>query len=383
MVASGAINDSEVVSGLVVKSIKGVYTSFAVTWDRTNGLREIGSVYKDKGSTAVGINSSGLVIGVGYNKHQEEEGFVWSEESGMTLLGDLPGGEYWCTPRDINDSGSIAGDSGIGDNGVSANQIFIWDKENGMRACGSLAPGRNSVAHAINNANVIVGWSEPEGEAVPIIWDEENGMRRYPPNTDDFIAGYGRDINNLGQITAIGQTKDGVLSAYLWDPDDGYTLFRLPGKPTEWSAGNYLNDNGVVIGEARRGHFDSAYWIWDRDHGIRDINTILAASTPEENRPIWSLDGLNNRNQLIGHIECRSCRGVLLSPVSLGDANCDGLVDFDDVGPFVTTLIEPPAPADDTGLCAPFAAADVNEDAAVDFDDIEPFVWCCLLKACD
>lgn len=56
-----------------------------------------------------------------------------------------------------------------------------------------------------------------------------------------------------------------------------------------------------------------------------------------------------------------------------GDLNCDGVVDFDDINPFVIAL---------SGEAAYYAAypdcnwynADCNEDGAVDFDDINPFV---------
>jgi hypothetical protein len=58
---------------------------------------------------------------------------------------------------------------------------------------------------------------------------------------------------------------------------------------------------------------------------------------------------------------------------ALGDLNCDGLVDFDDINPFVLAISDP------TGYSATYPdcnvnLADCNGDCQVDFDDINPFV---------
>jgi hypothetical protein len=61
--------------------------------------------------------------------------------------------------------------------------------------------------------------------------------------------------------------------------------------------------------------------------------------------------------------------------VSLGDTNCDGRVDFDDINPFVLAL------SDRQTYEAAFPScnwynADCNCDGMVDFSDINPFVGC-------
>ncbi|MEW6250414.1 MAG: hypothetical protein AB1716_07190 [Planctomycetota bacterium] len=57
----------------------------------------------------------------------------------------------------------------------------------------------------------------------------------------------------------------------------------------------------------------------------------------------------------------------------LGDLNCDGAVDFDDISPFVLALSDPAGHATAYPGC-PISNGDVNGDLAVDFDDINPFV---------
>ncbi len=58
--------------------------------------------------------------------------------------------------------------------------------------------------------------------------------------------------------------------------------------------------------------------------------------------------------------------------ICLGDANCDGTVDFFDIDPFVARLGCPGA-----GGCidaCPWENADTDQDGDVDFFDIDPFV---------
>lgn len=64
------------------------------------------------------------------------------------------------------------------------------------------------------------------------------------------------------------------------------------------------------------------------------------------------------------------------------DANCDGVVDFFDIDPFILGLINPAAYAVNYPGCNLACVADANEDGAVDFFDIDPFVNCVLNSGC-
>jgi hypothetical protein len=62
---------------------------------------------------------------------------------------------------------------------------------------------------------------------------------------------------------------------------------------------------------------------------------------------------------------------TVISP--LGDLNCSGTVDFDDINAFVLALSDP----DTYALVDPgcnIARAALNLDGAINFDDIDPFV---------
>ena len=58
---------------------------------------------------------------------------------------------------------------------------------------------------------------------------------------------------------------------------------------------------------------------------------------------------------------------------TVGDLNCDGAVNFDDINPFVLALSDPAGYQAAFPDC-PIANGDVNGDGFVNFDDINPFV---------
>jgi hypothetical protein len=63
---------------------------------------------------------------------------------------------------------------------------------------------------------------------------------------------------------------------------------------------------------------------------------------------------------------------VPVTPV-LGDMNCDGVVSFADINPFVEAMVSPAAYAESYPMCSLYNA-DMNADGLVNFADINPFV---------
>ncbi|HPM23072.1 MAG TPA: hypothetical protein PLP66_04160 [Phycisphaerae bacterium] len=63
----------------------------------------------------------------------------------------------------------------------------------------------------------------------------------------------------------------------------------------------------------------------------------------------------------------------LLPPIVPGDLDCNGVVSFGDINPFVLALTNPSAYADYFPECS-FLAGDVNGDGTTNFGDINPFI---------
>ncbi len=70
-----------------------------------------------------------------------------------------------------------------------------------------------------------------------------------------------------------------------------------------------------------------------------------------------------------------TCAAGVACPGSRGDANCDGIVDFFDIDPFLTALF---APSDyvDLHCNGLFCSVDTDCNGAVDFFDIDAFLSC-------
>jgi sugar lactone lactonase YvrE len=64
-----------------------------------------------------------------------------------------------------------------------------------------------------------------------------------------------------------------------------------------------------------------------------------------------------------------------------GDLNCDDFVDFDDINPFVTALVNQAGYEARYPGCR-WLNGDIDGNGAVDFDDINPFVKCLVLGGC-
>jgi len=73
--------------------------------------------------------------------------------------------------------------------------------------------------------------------------------------------------------------------------------------------------------------------------------------------------------------------GAYEVPFLRGDANCDGVVDLDDINPFVMVLVSQATYEARYPGC-PWLNGDISGDASVDFDDINPFVKCLVAGAC-
>jgi hypothetical protein len=59
---------------------------------------------------------------------------------------------------------------------------------------------------------------------------------------------------------------------------------------------------------------------------------------------------------------------------AVGDMNCDGVLNFDDIDPFVLALTSPNTYEQQYPQCDLWHG-DVNGDCSDDYDDIDPFVW--------
>ncbi|OFX13801.1 MAG: hypothetical protein A2Z18_10965 [Armatimonadetes bacterium RBG_16_58_9] len=221
---------------------------------------DLGVLPGDVYSAALGINSSGQVVGFssGPQYTPYTHAFIWDAVNGMRDLGVLPGA-YASIASDINDLGQVVGSS----DDIGA---FIWDSAGGMRKIDGMYE-----AEAINSLGQVVGSSQPAGVAgYARLWNPGSGV------VDLYRASHAYGINNLGQV--VGYGWDG---AFIWDAAGGV---RSLGTGHASSAQD-INDLGQVVGSLK-----AAAFVWDADSGATVIPGLMTRAC-----------GINNAGQVVGY----------------------------------------------------------------------------------
>ena len=232
------------------------------------------------------VNDSGTVVGVVVGGNRiATEAFVWSEETGRTVLKNDAGSLTFA--NDISDSGLVVGHIGddrgssrayswmsrntglscspfeqgqsiayaVNEDGYMAGQIadstqsnyqaFRYDPGRGIRYLGTLG-GSLSQATGLNREGEVVGWSVTQDRAThAFVWDEETGMMDLGTLGGD--RSLASAINSSGRIVGQSQTKEGNVHASLFDKKGIEDLGTLGGG---WSLASDINDKNTVIGQS-------------------------------------------------------------------------------------------------------------------------------------
>lgn len=250
-------------------------------WDKNTGLINIGTPGVNYDNLIVrDFNNLGQVIGFSIGGNYPS--FFWDKNTGLVTLSSLVDKPN-PSPRDINNSGQIAGTSFTSD---GKSQAFFWDKNVGAIDLGTLG-GESSFANAINDLGQVVGGSQKENrELAPsnaFIWDRTNGIRSLEDEKYDNSIALG--INNAGQVLATTFSLDFGEQILYWDKDSGFIDTGLiQGADNSRLYG--INDLGQIL------HYDSGrFYIWEKGTGAVDIGT-LGGST--------FISDFNNLGQLVG-----------------------------------------------------------------------------------
>jgi probable HAF family extracellular repeat protein len=148
------INDEGVIVGQF-SGHENAHFSFAFVWKNGNAksLGDLGGTGDTRGSSALGINKSGQVVGAAYTSSGDLHAFLWSKEGGMQDLGVLPGGMS-SEALAINNLGQVSGWSYA--TSAQIMHAFLWNPGTGMQDLGTLG-GPTSAATAINNFGEVTG----------------------------------------------------------------------------------------------------------------------------------------------------------------------------------------------------------------------------------
>jgi uncharacterized membrane protein len=176
----------------------------------------------------------------------------------------------------INDRGHIAGQSGL--------RAFLWEPRLGMRDLGVLPGDFESSGFALNDADVVTGWSASieQPRRTAFVWRESTGIQ--PLGVDPAaIDSFGAAVNDFGAIVGFADTGAFISDRLRGTRPLGAVEGFLALQPTG------INNAGQMVGLAL-GSTGNAAFVMDL---IRGETQLL---------PLDHVVAINARNRAAGNI---------------------------------------------------------------------------------
>lgn len=216
--------------------------------------------------------------------------YLW-DGSTSTNLGTLPGSNNFSRGYGVNDAGVVVGES---DNNIP--RAFRW--ENGTLTELPTLGGASAVAHAINNADQIVGISSNGTTSRPVMW--ENGIARDLGVADGSATGSGRawSVNEAGDAVGLSRSSAGLSQATLWTFGGMAQSLGSLGSGQLFSEALNVNDAGQIVGRSLNGTttrfgtsvFEAFVWQNGTMLGLGSLGFTFSQA-----------NGINNRGWIVGN----------------------------------------------------------------------------------
>ena len=254
--------------GAVVGKSISATNGTAFLWTPGGGMVPVGNNVISEG---YGISDNHAII-VGQYLNEASR---WTSSTGMTSIGDLPGGNGGGRGLAVTGDGSVIVGSSFSTSGL---ETYRWTAAGGMVGLGDL-PGGNFMSEAFgvsDDGSVIVGYGTDAAGEQPMRWTAAGGMTKLGTVPAGFIGGI------AGNITADGSVVSGQLNitgstseAFRWTATDGYlTLGDLAGGADRSIASGISDDGSIIIGFGTTAS-GTAPFIWDAASGMRNLQTVL------------------------------------------------------------------------------------------------------------
>lgn len=265
-----AINDLGQVTGFVNDASQQAYL-----YTPTSGIQTLGILPGGYASTGLGLNDSGAVVGVSFNKDGSYGAFLYNNGT-MQGLGTLGGNES--VASGINSAGVVVGRA----NDASETPHAFMYVGNVMHDLGQ------GGANAINSAGQIVGFNGA-GHAALFTDGSSVDLGTLPGDSASNAVA----INQNGQIVGYSYTSGGPLHGFIDDDGTMHDLGNLGGQGTEATG---INDLGQVVGGSTTASDASDAFIYS--NGVMtDLNTLI---DPDSGWQLTEAEGINDLGQITG-----------------------------------------------------------------------------------
>lgn len=225
----------------------------AFRWTLAGGVEPLGFLPAPEpflSSRAYGVSADGsLIVGGSTSFPQGEEAFLWTQEDGITGLGDLPGGVEQSQARAVSADGTTVVGSAHNERGRTS---FYWTREAGMVALHPLGgPVGRSVktldaSDVSGDGSAIVGTSiDPGSRRTAFIWTKDLGVRNLQRVlVNDF--GLSQSLQGWYLRSATAISDDGLVIAGTGYGPDGnlqawVAIIPEPSSGATWLLGVLLS----------------------------------------------------------------------------------------------------------------------------------------------
>jgi uncharacterized membrane protein len=218
-----------------------------------------------------GISADGRVVVGNTTDSDTKEAFIWSRETGLQMLG-FPPGNLQSMARGVSADGSVV----LGHAwGSAPGEFFLWTDDTGILELGNL-PGFEATTYASisDDASTVVGFGyEPAGSRrfTALRWTDDTGTVSLLPDGASQSTAHGVSSDGkvvVGSVTTDGDTWDG----FIWDEANGFQ--SLGAKPIGWSdIDPWLVSAGgdVVFGDDGVGGESGRPFRWTREEGLQPL----------------------------------------------------------------------------------------------------------------
>ena len=282
---ASSINNSGVVVGSSV-SANGKSTAFSwYKWWPNNG-NMIGLNDRGKQTSAVAIDSSGLILGNSTNNYGNNRSGLWTSYNPSSNM-RINYNRNASVAYNLNDNGQILASGGD----PSQTMIFsVWGGHNPVKAGGNM---EIKYASDINDSGHVIGET---ALGTPYVWSMYNGSTQLLST----ISGSATDINDSGQFVGtkngdVGENgeviNEGQSEAYIYKDGEIIELGYVgAGTASEAYA---INEEGIVVGTSNGNAF-----LWDADGGMLNLNDLLPDGSEWTNLSVAS--DINDLGQIVG-----------------------------------------------------------------------------------
>jgi uncharacterized membrane protein len=284
-VANAISPDGSIVVGCCYATAPFPAPSQAVLWSEATGIVGLGQPPEGAwSSTAYGVSSDGSTV-IGYfqqhiNDSNRIEILRWTPAGGMVNLGDLPGGLVLTGAHALTPDGQFFVGSGYATGGSRG---FRRGPTGGFQILAPAAGNASGANDLSDDATLVVGWSGSSmiGDTATV-WDAAGtpvALGRLPGAT----SSYATDVSGDGVVIVGSSGVSGEWNqSFHWTVTTG--LQQLPSLPTGFygDARATNGDGTVIVGTQAIGDRDQYEWdyrafVWDKQHGTRDLNALVEA----------------------------------------------------------------------------------------------------------